>query len=128
MRNAAMILGIIGGILGMILSSLVIIVGIVMKYAGAIIPNEAEIPLNIQRLLPLFGNMAVGRGVGALVFSIIGLIAATIVRKKYQIGGIVLLIAGIAGFIFLLIGFIVPGILFIIGGILSLVSKESVPE
>ena len=128
MQNTAMILGIIGGILGMVFSAIVIIVGVVMRYASTMIPEDVEIPMNFQRLLPMFGDIAIWRGIGALIFSIIGLIAAIIIMKRNQVGGIFLLIAGIAGFVFLLIGFVVPGILLIIAGILAIVSKEKTPD
>lgn len=128
MRNTATILGIVGGILGMIFSAVVIIAGIAMQFVGTIMPNEVDVPMNIHRLLPLFGNMAIARGIGALIFAIVGLIAGINVKKKHQLAGIFLLIAAIAGYIFLFIGFIIPGILFIIGGILALVSKENLPE
>ena len=128
MRNTATILGIIGGILGMIFSTVIIIAGIAMQFVGTIIPNDVDIPMNILRLLPLFGNMAIVRGIGALIFAIVGLIAGINVKKRHQLAGVFLLIAAIAGYIFLFVGFIVPGILFIIGGILSLVSKENFPE
>lgn len=128
MRNTATILGIVGGILGMIFSAVVIIAGIAMQFVGTIMPNEVEVPMNIHRLLPLFGDMAVARGIGALVFAIIGLIAGINVKKRHQLAGVFLLISAIAGYVFLLVGFIVPGVLFIIGGILALVSRESVPE
>jgi len=72
--------------------------------------------------------MVVARGIGALVFAIIGLIAGINVKKRHQLAGVLLLIAAIAGYIFLFVGFIVPGILLIIGGILALVSKGSLPE
>jgi len=128
MRNTATILGIVGGILGMIFSAVVIIAGIAMQFVGTIMPNEVEVPMNIHRLLPLFGDMVVARGIGALVFAIIGLIAGINVKKRHQLAGVFLLIAAIAGYIFLFVGFIVPGILLIIGGILALVSKGSLPE
>ncbi|HAX97518.1 MAG TPA: hypothetical protein DCY12_01120 [Candidatus Atribacteria bacterium] len=128
MKNTATILGIVGGILGMIFSAVVIIAGIAMQFVGTIIPNQVDVPMNIHRLLPLFGNMAIARGIGALIFAIVGLIAGINVKKKHQLAGIFLLIAAIAGYIFLFIGFVVPGILFIIGGILALVSKEKLPE
>ena len=128
MRNTATILGIVGGILGMIFSAVVIIAGIAMQFVGTIMPNEVEVPMNIHRLLPLFGDMVVARGIGALVFAIIGLIAGINVKKRHQLAGVLLLIAAIAGYIFLFVGFIVPGILLIIGGILALVSKGSLPE
>ena len=123
-----MILGIIGGILGMIISALVIIAGVAMRFASTMVPSKANIPLDLQGLLPVFGNMAAGRGIGALIFSIIGLIAAIVVKKKGQMGGILMLISGIVGFVFLLVGFIVPGILFILGGILALVNKDTVAK
>jgi hypothetical protein len=128
MRNTATILGIVGGILGMIFSAVVIIAGIAMQFVGTIMPNEVEVPMNIHRLLPLFGDMVVARGIGALVFAIIGLIAGINVKKRHQLAGVFLLISAIAGYIFLFVGFIVPGILLIIGGILALVSKGSLPE
>ena len=128
MRNTATILGIIGGILGMIFSTVIIIAGIAMQFVGTIIPNDVDIPMNILRLLPLFGNMAIVRGIGALIFAIVGLIAGINVKKRHQLAGVFLLIAAIAGYIFLFVGFIVPGILLIIGGILALVSKGSLPE
>ena len=128
MRNTATILGIIGGILGMIFSTVIIIAGIAMQFVGTIIPNDVDIPMNILRLLPLFGNMAIVRGIGALIFAIVGLIAGINVKKRHQLAGVFLLIAAIAGYIFLFVGFIVPGILLIIGGILALVSKENFSE
>jgi hypothetical protein len=128
MRNTATIFGIVGGILGMIFSAVVIIAGIAMQFVGTIMPNEVEVPMNIHRLLPLFGDMVVARGIGALVFAIIGLIAGINVKKRHQLAGVFLLISAIAGYVFLLVGFIVPGVLFIIGGILALVSRDSVPE
>lgn len=128
MRNTATILGIIGGILGMIFSTVIIIAGIAMQFVGTIIPNDVDIPMNILRLLPLFGNMAIARGIGALIFAIVGLIAGINVKKRHQLAGVFLLIAAIAGYIFLFVGFIVPGILLIIGGILALVSKENFSE
>jgi hypothetical protein len=118
----------VGGILGMIFSAVVIIAGIAMQFVGTIMPNEVEVPMNIHRLLPLFGDMVVARGIGALVFAIIGLIAGINVKKRHQLAGVLLLIAAIAGYIFLFVGFIVPGILLIIGAFWLLVSKGSLPE
>jgi len=128
MRNTATILGIIGGILGMIFSAVVIIAGIAMQFVGTLIPNEAEVPMNIHRLLPLFGNLAAARGIGAMIFAIVGLIAGINVKKRHQLAGFFLLISAIAGYVFLLVGFIIPGILLIIGGILALISKENLSE
>ena len=68
MRNSAMILGIIGGILGMIFSVVILIAGVAMRFAGTMIPNKMNIPSEIQRLLPLLGTMAAGKGAGALIF------------------------------------------------------------
>lgn len=85
MKNTATILGIVGGILGMIFSAVVIIAGIAMQFVGTIIPNQVDVPMNIHRLLPLFGNMAIARGIGALIFAIVGLIAGINVKKKASI-------------------------------------------
>ena len=127
MRNTATILGIIGGILGMIFSAVVIIAGIAMQFVGTLIPNEAEVPMNIHRLLPLFGNLAAARGIGAMIFAIVGLIAGINVKKRHQLAGVFCLFPPLL-VRFSFVGFIIPGILLIIGGILALISKENLSE
>ena len=100
MRNTATILGIIGGILGMIFSTVIIIAGIAMQFVGTIIPNDVDIPMNILRLLPLFGNMAAARGIGAMIFAIVGLIAGINVKKRHQLAGFFCLFPPLLGTFF----------------------------
>ncbi|HSV32312.1 MAG TPA: hypothetical protein VLH40_09890 [Atribacteraceae bacterium] len=127
MNNTAMILGIIGGILGMIVSALAIAAGFVVCFLARAIPSHVQIPFPIDRIFPFIGTLTTLRGLLSLTWAIIALVAATMVKRKSPAPGIALLIAGIAGFLFLFIGFLVPGVLIIIAGVLALTDREEKP-
>ncbi len=124
MRNTSSILGLIGGILGLVLSALTLMVGIAVHFLPRLFPPNINLPLPVDRYLPIFGAFMVGRGSIALASAIAGIIAAVIVNRRNRTGGILLIISGIIGLVSLLIVFLVPGVLLIIGGVLALTERQ----
>jgi len=105
---AALILGILGGLFG-IGSALG-----VMGLAG------------LGGALGVAGSEGIaGRGVIALLFSILGLIGAGIVGNNPKISGILMLVSAIVGFLIIFPFYILASALFLAGGILALISKRA---
>lgn len=63
----------------------------------------------------------IGLGISAFIFSIIGLVGGVIADKKAKIGGGLMIIAGICGFISISAFYLLAGPFFLIGGILAIV-------
>jgi hypothetical protein len=105
-RTTEFVLGLIGGIFGLISSVFALFVGGV----GQVFEVEDA------------GEVS-GLGWAAVVFSILGIVAAAVVKNKPKPAGIIFLISGIGGIISVSAAYILPGILLIIAGILSLVRK-----
>lgn len=118
-----MILGIIGGIIGIVTALLAIGTGAVANLATQVLTENGELPAELEEMSAAVGRLAIGSGIGGLIFSIVGLVGAAIVNKNQRLSGILMLIGGILGFVVLLVGYVVPGILLIIGGILALMAK-----
>ena len=100
-QTISFILGLIGGIIGLLGGISVFIFWI----SGGIIR--------------IFGNIT---GMfGAILFSILGIISASLVRNKRILGGWLMLISGVGILISMHLWGLLPGVLLIIGGILALV-------
>lgn len=119
-----MVLGIIGGILGIVIAIFAIGAGSVVDMATRAVTGNGELPEEFEEVAQAVGRIAIGTGIGGLIFSIVGLVGATMVNKNSKIAGILMLVAGILGFIFFLGGFIVPGILLLVGGALAIAAKD----
>jgi len=123
-RDTASILGLIGGILGLVLSALAVMAGIAVHFVPRLFPPNVNLPFPIDRYFPIFGAFMIGRGSIALASAIVGIVAAVIVNRANRTGGILLLIFGIIGIVSLLIVFLIPGVLLIIGGVLALSERQ----
>lgn len=106
-RTAEFVLGLLGGIFGILGSTFALFVGGIGEAFNA----EGA------------GTVS-GLGWAAVLFSILGIVAAVMVGNRPKASGIMFLVAGIGGIISISAAYILPGILLIIAGILSLVRKE----
>ena len=101
------ILGLIGGIIGFLAGGVAIIVG------------------SLGSAFALSGaSDVIGLGVGAIIFSIIGIIGAAIVKSKTKIAGYLMIISAIGGLICISAFYILSFILLIIAGIMAVRYKE----
>lgn len=109
MRTAAMVLGIIGGLAGL---------------GGAIFA------LTVGGLGAAFGGegaeTVIGLGWAAMGISLVGLVAAALSKARPKAAGIVMILAGVAGFIAISMGYIIAGPLLIIAGILAIRGRREV--
>ena len=107
MKIAALILGILGGIAGIVGSILVLVLGGI----GSAIGGEGA------------GTVAT-LGWVALLLSLVGIVGGSLALAKPKIAGIIMLLMGIGGLICISLGYVVAGPLLIIGGILALVGSR----
>ncbi|MFN2745167.1 MULTISPECIES: DUF4064 domain-containing protein [Bacillus] len=106
-RTTEFVLGLIGGIFGFIGAFIALMIG------------------GIDAAFSSSGtSQIVGLGWGAVFFSILGIVGSVIVRNKAKLGGIMLLISAIGGFICIFMFYILSGVLLFIAGIMGLVRKE----
>jgi len=107
MKIAALILGILGGIAGIVGSILVLVVGGIWS---------------------AFGGEGAGTvttlGWVSLPVSLVGIVGGALALAKPKIAGIMMLLMGIGGFIAISLGYVVAGPLLITGGILALVGSR----
>lgn len=106
-RTAEFVLGLIGGIFGIICAFIALLIG------GMGAAFEAE-----------GANTIIGLGWGAVGLSILGIVGSVMVRGKAKVGGIMMTIAAIGGFICISIFFLLPGILLLIGGLMGIFRKD----
>ncbi len=104
MKIAALILGVIGGIAGIIGSILVLVLGGI----GSVIGGEGA-------------GTVTSLGWVALLLSIVAIVGGALSIAKPKVAGIMMLLMGVGGIITVSIGYVVAGPLLIIGGILALV-------
>lgn len=65
-----------------------------------------------------------GLAIAALLFSILGIIGASISKSKPKLAGMLMLISGIAGFICISLFYIISGILFIVAGFMGIFTRK----
>ena len=101
------ILGLIGGIIGFFAGFAAIAIG---GLASAFSVNG--------------GSDIIGLGFGAIIFSIIGIVGAAIVKSKTKIAGYLMIISAIGGILCISAFYTLSFILLIIGGIMAVRYKE----
>ncbi len=111
MRIAALVLGILGGVIGLFMSGGALFIGGVGAAVGA-----------------AGASTVIGGGWAALALSILGIVGGALAIAKPKLAGWFMVIAAVGGFIAVFIAFIVAGPLLLIGGILALVSKDKVQQ
>ena len=70
------------------------------------------------------GSNIIGLGFGAIIFSIVGIVGAAIVKSKTKIAGYLMIISAIGGLICISAFYILSFILLIIGGIMAVRHNE----
>ncbi|MBG9721770.1 hypothetical protein BK735_21540 [Bacillus mycoides] len=105
-RTAEFVLGLIGGIFGIICAFIALLIG------GMGAAFEAE-----------GANTIIGLGWGAVGLSILGIVGSVMVRGKAKVGGIMMTVAAIGGFICISIVYLLPGVLLLIGGLMGILRK-----
>ena len=69
-------------------------------------------------------NTVIGLGWGAVALSILGIVGSVMVRSKAKVGGIMMTVAAIGGFICISIIYLLPGVLLLIGGLMGIFRKD----
>lgn len=108
MRIAALVLGIIGGIIGLFAGGAALAIGGLGSAAGA----EGA-------------GTVVGGGMGALLLSVLGIVGGALAMAKPRLGGALMLVAAIGGFIAVSLAYLVAGPLLLVGGLLGVFAKRT---
>ncbi|MEG7923083.1 DUF4064 domain-containing protein [Bacillus cereus] len=106
-RTAEFVLGLIGGIFGIICAFVALLIG------GMGAAFEAD-----------GANTVIGLGWGAVALSILGIVGSVMVRSKAKVGGIMMTVAAIGGFICISIIYLLPGVLLLISGLMGIFRKD----
>ncbi|HFJ9472414.1 DUF4064 domain-containing protein [Bacillus cereus group sp. MYBKT111-2] len=106
-RTAEFVLGLIGGIFGIICAFVALLIG------GMGAAFEAD-----------GANTVIGLGWGAVALSVLGIVGSVMVRSKAKVGGIMMTVAAIGGFVCISIIYLLPGVLLLIGGLMGIFRKD----
>ncbi|EJR42209.1 DUF4064 domain-containing protein [Bacillus wiedmannii] len=106
-RTAEFVLGLIGGIFGILCAFIALFIG------GLGSALEAD-----------GANTVIGLGWGAVGLSILGIVGSVMVRSKAKVGGIMMTVAAIGGFICISLIYLLPGVLLLIGGLMGIFRKD----
>lgn len=104
-RTTEFVLGLIGGIFGIICAFIALMIG----GMGAAFEGADSI---------------IGLGWGAVALSILGIVGCVVVKKNAKVGGIMMTVASIGGFICISIFYLLPGVLLLIGGLMGIFRKD----
>ena len=102
MRVAAMVLGLIGGVIGLFAGGFAIVVGGI----GTATQSDRA------------GTVVV-LGFIALGLAVVGIVGGALAQAKPRVAAVLMLVAGIAGFIAVSLFWIVAGLLLLIGAVLA---------
>lgn len=108
-RTTEFVLGLIGGIFGILCAFIALFIG------GVASAMEAEGASNV-----------IGLGWVAVALSILGIVGSVMVKSKAKVGGGMMTIAAIGGFICISFIYILPAVLLLIGGLMGIFRKEKV--
>lgn len=108
-RTTEFVLGLIGGIFGILCACIALFIG------GVASAMEAEGASNV-----------IGLGWAAVALSILGIVGSVMVKSKAKVGGAMMTIAAIGGFICISFIYILPAVLLLIGGLMGIFRKEKV--
>ncbi|MDA1657918.1 DUF4064 domain-containing protein [Bacillus cereus group sp. TH150LC] len=108
-RTTEFVLGLIGGIFGIICAFIALMIG------GMGAAFEAD-----------GANTIIGLGWGAVGLSTLGIVGSVMVKSKAKVGGIMMTVAAVGGFICISAVYLLPGILLLIGGLMGIFRKDKV--
>lgn len=111
MRVGALVLGIIGGIIGLFAAVFALGVG---GIGGAVGAEGA--------------STVVGLGWSALLLSILGIVGGALAMAKPRFAALLMLVAGIGGFISVSLFYIIAGPLLLVGALLAFLGRASGPQ
>lgn len=63
-------------------------------------------------------------GWAAMLFSVLAIVGAILVKSKPKLGGILMLVSGIGGFISIFVFYILSAVLLVIAGLMGVLRKE----
>ena len=106
-RTAEFTLGLIGGIIGFFAAIAVVFIGGV---AGAVGASDAG----------FFSNL----GWSSLLFSILGIVGASLVKSKTKVGGWLMVVSAVGGIISISMFYLLSFVLLLCGGLMALIRKE----
>jgi len=106
MRTAALVLGIIGGVLGIIAAILAITIGGVGQAVGAQHAGEVT-----------------GLGFLAFAAAVVGIVGGALALSKARVAALLMLIAGVVGFIAVSAFWLLSGPLLLIGALLAFLGR-----
>lgn len=115
MRGGALALGLTGGIIGLIAAVLALTVG---GIGQAFESNSSAAATNVN-----FGLVVIGGWI-ALGASIVGIVGGALAMGRPSAGGILMLLAAIAGFIGISVLYVISGPLLLIGAVLAFAASR----
>lgn len=105
-RTVEFVLGLIGGIIGFFSALIAIFIGGIGSVFGM---GGASTITNLGWL--------------AMIFSIIGIIGASIVKNKTKVGGWMMVVSAVIGLISISFYYVLPFVLLIISGLMALIKR-----
>jgi len=109
-RTTEFVLGLLGGIFGFGAAFFALFFGVVDE---AVSGSSSEVT---------------GLGWAALLFSVLAIVGSIVVKFKAKVGGILMLLAAIGGFISVSLFYVLPGLLLLIAGLMGIFRKEKREE
>lgn len=113
-RTAEFVLGLVGGIFGFLAALAAIVIGGLAASFGEAFESQETGSL---------GSSVILLGFAAIVFSIIGIAGAALVKGKPKLGGTLMIVSAIGGLISISWFYSLSFILLIIGGLMGVLSK-----
>jgi hypothetical protein len=114
-RTVEFVLGLIGGILGFLAAILAILIGGLAASFGESFNSEEAASSGASIIL---------LGFSAIIFSIIGIAGAALVKGKPKLGGALMIVSAIGGLISISLFYSLSFILLIIAGLMGVFKKD----
>ena len=105
-RTTEFVLGLLGGIFGFIGAIIAMFIGGIGSVLGA---EDA--------------STVIGLGLLAILFAIIGIVGAALVRNKTKLGGWFMIVSAVGGVISVSFGYALAFVLLIIAGLMAVIKK-----
>jgi len=105
-RTTEFVLGLLGGIFGFIGAIIAMFIGGIGSVLGA---EDA--------------STVIGLGWLAILFAIIGIVGAALVRNKTKLGGLFMIVSAVGGVISVSFGYALAFVLLIIAGLMAVIKK-----
>jgi predicted PurR-regulated permease PerM len=127
MRNASMVLGIVGGAISILLGFFLVLCGLMVMYTSTLeytnatserMSLEESESQDIEPIIKTIGAIYLGSGIVSVIAGVLGMIGGIIVKKRNMASGVMMIIAAVFSFFNIL-----SMILFILGGIFALIKE-----